>query len=95
MLRVQGAAKSMPTNAGGETRTHKGRSPGDFKSPAFTISPPRRSYCLTDVYALAASSVTDACHMSPIGVRNLRPLRLRPEGHETGLAALHDVGPGV
>ncbi len=29
-------------NAGDETRTHKGLPPGDFKSPAFTISPPRR-----------------------------------------------------
>ena len=39
-------------DAGGENRTHKGFLPGDFKSPAFAISPPRRIYFLTPLYGL-------------------------------------------
>ena len=45
---------TMPVDndAGGENRTHKGLPPGDFKSPAFTISPPRRMYVLTSLCRL-------------------------------------------
>ena len=41
-VRMHQVLRTEDNSAGGGIRTRKGLLPGDFKSPAFTVSPPRQ-----------------------------------------------------
>ena len=55
-LSIPHCCTSLP-NAGGGNRTHMGLLPGDFKSPASTISPPRQDHTRYDLICHSSYSL--------------------------------------